>query len=161
MINELEELEISKEDKILLLCARTQKTPKIKSEINKLINKDIDWECLIQRASYNKLMPLLYWNLKEFQEEVPENVFKSLKESYHANAKKNLLMLGELLKLLNLFEEHKLNVIPYKGPLLAIYAYKNLTLRQFDDLDIYIYKNDVLKVKEILISKGYKPQFWS
>ena len=159
MINELKELEIAKEDKILLLCARTQKTPKIKFEINKLISKDVDWECLIQMASYNKLMPLLYCNLKNFREEVPENVFKSLKESYHANAKKNLLMLGELLKLLNLFEEHKLNVIPYKGPLLAIYAYNNLTLRQFDDLDIHIYKNDVLKIKEILISKGYKPQF--
>ena len=68
-------------------------------------------------------------------------------------------MLGELIKLLNLFKKHELNVIPYKGPLLAIYAYKNLTLRQFDDLDIFVNKNDVLKIKEILISNGYKPQF--
>jgi hypothetical protein len=152
-------IKITNEDKILLLCARTQLNPEIKVKLIKLLNIDLDWDYLIQRAFQHKLMPLLYWNLKEFKEEVPENVLKCLKENFNRNVKKNLLMLGELLKLLNLFEKHGLNVIPYKGPLLAIYAYKNLALRQFDDLDIFVHKNDVLKVKEILISYGYNPQF--
>jgi hypothetical protein len=152
-------IKITNEDKILLLCARTQLNPEIKVKLTKLLNIDLDWDYLTRRAFQHKLMPLLYWNLKEFREEVPENVLKCLKESFNRNVKKNLLMLGELLKLLNLFEKQGLNVIPYKGPLLAIYAYKNLALRQFDDLDIFVHKNDVLKVKEILISYGYTPQF--
>ena len=68
-------------------------------------------------------------------------------------------MLGELLKLLDLFEKEGIIAIPYKGPLLAISAYKNLVLRQFDDLDIVVNKNNILKVKEILISNNYTPQF--
>ena len=80
--------------------------------------------------------------MKEFEEEVPENILKSLKLNFNRNVKNNLLMLGELIKLLNLFEKQGLNVIPYKGPILAIYAYKNLALRQFDDLDIFVNKND-------------------
>jgi len=152
-------IKITNEDKLLILCTRTQLNPEIKAKLTKLLNIDLDWDYLIQRAFEHKLMPLLYWNLKRFQDEVPENVFKCLKESFNRNAKKNLLMLGELFKLLNLFEKHDLNIIPYKGPLLAIYAYKNLALRQFDDLDIYVNKNDVLDVKEILISNGYKAQF--
>ena len=91
--------------------------------------------------------------------QVPEHVLNSLKKDYIGNAKKNLLMLGELFKIMNLFEKQGLTVIPYKGPLLAIYAYKNLALRQFDDLDIFVSKNDVLKVKGILVSNGYNPQF--
>ncbi len=152
-------IKITDEDKILLLCARTRLNPEIESKLTKLLNIDLDWDYLTRRAFQHKLMPLLYWNLKEFKEEVPENVLKSLKESFNRNVKKNLLMLGELLTLLNLFEKRGLDVIPYKGPLLAIYAYKNLALRQFDDLDIFVHKNDVLKVKEILISYGYNPQF--
>ncbi|WP_052374314.1 nucleotidyltransferase family protein [Methanobacterium sp. SMA-27] len=152
-------IKITNEDKLLILCARTQLNPEIKSKLIKLFHSDLDWDYLIQRAFQHKLTPLLYWNLKEFKEEVPENVLKCFKESFNRNVKKNLLMLGELLKLVNLFEKHGLNVIPYKGPLLAIYAYKNLALRQFDDLDIFVDKNDVLKVKEILISYGYNPQF--
>lgn len=152
-------IKITNEDKLLILCARTQLTPEIKAKIIKILQKDLNWDYLAQRAFQHKLTPLLYWNLKEFQDEVPENVFKCLKEIFNRNTKKNLLMLGELLKLLNLFEKHGLNVIPYKGPLLAIYAYKNLALRQFDDLDIFVHKNDVFNVKEILISYGYNPQF--
>ena len=150
---------IKDEDKILLLCARTQKTPKIKSRIIKLLNEDVDWDYLAQRASQHKLLPLLYWNLKEFEEEVPEKILKSLKLNFNRNAKNNLLMFGELINLLNLFEKEEVNAIPYKGPLLAISAYNNLVLRQFDDLDIFVDKNNILKVKEILISNGYTPQF--
>lgn len=150
---------IKDEDKILLLCARTQKTPKIKSDIRKLLYNDLEWDYLTQRASQHKLLPLLYWNLKEFEEEVPEKILKSLKLNFNRNAKNNLLMFGELINLLNLFEKEEVNAIPYKGPLLAISAYNNLVLRQFDDLDIFVDKNNILKVKEILISNGYTPQF--
>ena len=150
---------IRDEDKILLSCARNQKTAQSKSDIKKLLYNDLEWDYLTQRASQHKLLPLLYWNLKEFEEEVPENILKSLKLNFNRNAKNNLLMLGELLKLLDLFEKEGIIAIPYKGPLLAISAYKNLVLRQFDDLDIVVNKNNILKVKEILISNNYTPQF--
>jgi hypothetical protein len=133
--------------------------PEIRVEIIKLLHKNLHWNFLTQRAFQHKLMPLLYWNLKNLPEYVPENVLNDLKENFNRNAKKNLLMLGELLKLLNLFEKEGLNVIPYKGPVLAICVYKNLVLRQFSDLDIFVSKNDVLQVKAILVSNGYNPQF--
>ena len=97
--------------------------------------------------------------MKDFPENVPENVLSDLKKSFEGNARRNLLLLGELLKVLKLFESGGVNAIPYKGPVLADYAYGNLALRQFDDLDIFVNRKDVLKVKEILVSHGYKPQF--
>jgi hypothetical protein len=151
--------ELSAENKLIVLCSRTNSNSEIKAKLDELIQKDLDWDYVINFVYKHRLAPLIYWNLKEFQFQIPNVVFNSLKENFNENAKNNLLMLGELLKLLNLFEEQGLNVIPYKGPLLAIHAYKNLSFRHFDDLDIFVDKIDVLKVKKILILNGYNPQF--
>ncbi len=152
-------LNIKNEFKLILLCARTRKIPEVQYNIKKLLNKNLDWDYLIERAREHKLLPLLYWNLKEFNEEIPENIFMNLKLNFDENARENLLMLGELIKIVDLFKEANINVIPYKGPLLAILVYNKLVFRQFDDLDIFINQDDVLEAKNILISNGYKPQF--
>ena len=69
MFNKFDQsLEIKDEDKILLLSARTQINNKTKSEIKKLLTKDLDWDYLIERSYLHKLTPLLYRNLKEFEE---------------------------------------------------------------------------------------------
>lgn len=150
---------LNKENKLLILCSRTNLNIEHKSKLVKLLQNVLDWEYILKFADIHRLTPLIYWNLKEFQLDIPPLVFNSLKDTFYNNGKKNLLMLGELFKLLNLFEKNGLKVIPYKGPLLSIQAYGDLTLRYFDDLDIYINKNDVIHAKEILISNGYIPQF--
>jgi hypothetical protein len=147
------------EDKILTLCARTQLTPEIKVKLIKLLKKDLDWDYLIQKALHHKIMPLLYWNLKNYPKYVPENRFNSIKGHLKRIAQNNLLLYGELLKFLELFKSANIITIPYKGPILAIQVYGELTLRQFGDLDIFIFKEDVFKVTEILIAQGYKPDF--
>jgi len=43
-------------------------------------------------------------------------------------------------------------------PILAITAYENLSLREFVDIDIFVSKKNILKMKNILISNGYKTQ---
>lgn len=150
---------LTKENKLLILCSRSKLNTDIKFKLAELLQYDLDWEYILKFANIHRLIPLLYWNLKEFQSQIPNNIFLVLKENFNENTKKNLLMLGELFKLLNLFKKHGINVIPYKGPILAICAYNNLALRQFDDLDIFVNQNDVLNVKKILISNGFIPQF--
>ena len=150
-------LETSPEDKLLLLCARTAPESETKAKIRSLIDEGVNWDHLIQRAAQQRLTQLLYWNLKDFS--IPETVLTELKESFEENARGNLLMLGELLKVLKLFASEGISAVSYKGPVLAILAYGNLSLRQFNDLDIFVDRGDVLKAKEILVSQGYKPQF--
>ena len=147
---------LCKEDKILLLCARTSMDHE---RVKSLLTEDVEWTYLIQKACRHRLTQLLYWNLKEFPEKVPENVLNGLKSNFDVNVQRNLFLFGELLKILKLLESEDIMVIPYKGPVLAIHAYGNLSLREFDDLDIFVDNENVLKVKEILVSHGYKPQF--
>mgnify|MGYP000880602807 CR=1 FL=1 len=147
---------LCKENKILLLSVRTQDT-EVKEKTSALLY-DVHWKYLTQKASLHRLTQLLYWNLKDFPE-VPETILNNLKKSFDANVQRNLFLFGELLKILKSFESENIRAVPYKGPVLAICAYGNISLRQFDDLDIFVDKENVPKVKKILISQGYKPQF--
>jgi len=65
-------------------------------------------------------------------------------------------MAAELLRIMSLFETHGINAIPFKGPILAASVYRDLSLRQFGDLDILVHKQNILRAAELLVSQGYK-----
>lgn len=155
-----ETVKLCPEDELLLCCARTDVNAEIKGKILSLIKNDLDWDYLLKLASRHRLMSLLYHNLNSVcHEMVPENILKELKDNFNANVRRNLMLTGELIKVLNLLESEGITAVPYKGPVLAQFLYGNIALREFVDLDIYIEKHDVLKIRDILISKEYSPLF--
>ena len=155
-----ETMKLRPEDELLLCCARIDVNPEIKDKILYLIENKLDWDYLLNLTSRHRLLPLLYHNLNSIcPERVPGDILCELKEKFNANIRKNLMMTGELITVLNLLESEGITAIPYKGPLLASMAYGNIGLREFDDLDIYIEKLDVLKIRSILTSKEYIPFF--
>lgn len=146
---------------LLLCCARTYIDREIAERIKTLLQQDINWAYLIQTAAQHGIMPLLYCSLNTTcPETVPNTILSQLRNYCHSNASYNLLLTSELLKLLNLFETHEIPAIPFKGPVLAASAYGSLSLREFGDLDILVHKQDVPKVKDLLISHGYEWQPW-
>ncbi|MGB9980269.1 nucleotidyltransferase domain-containing protein [Methanobacterium sp.] len=149
-------LKMSVEQKLLICCARTYVNKEIKAEILSLVQENINWKHLTQFAVRHRLTNLLYSHLNRIcPESIPENVLQNLRSIYQENSRNNLLLTGELFNILEILKSANLNGIPYKGPSLAILAYKNLSLRQFSDLDVFISKSDVLKVKDLLSSNGY------
>lgn len=152
-------LKISPEINLILSCARTKIDPETANRIEFIIQKDIDWEYLLQVARQHRVMPLLYLNLKNlYQEKVPAEIINSLRIDYLTNAARNLLFTGKLLEILNLFKDHDILVIPLKGPVLAEFLYGDIAMRQFGDLDILVYPDDALKAKSLLIALGYRPE---
>lgn len=150
-------LKKSIEHELLLCCAKTHIDGKTKTDILSLIQKGIDWEYLTRFATIHRLTNILYFHLNKIcPESIPENVLGNLKDIYQENSRNNLLLTGELFNVLEILNSADINGIPYKGPALATLAYKNLSLRQFSDLDIFVNKSDVLKVKDLLSSSGYK-----
>jgi hypothetical protein len=87
---------------------------------------------------------------------VPPSVWAELQYHFHANAQRNLLLGGTLLRLLGLLARHDIPAIPYKGPVLAMAVYGNLALRQFGDLDILVRQQDVERAKDLLLAQGYR-----
>jgi len=144
------------EDEILLCCARTDVNPEIKDKILYLIENDMDWNYLLNLASRHRLLSLLYHNLNVIcPEMVPEDILGELKDNFNANVRKNLMMAGELIKVLNLLESEGITAIPYKGPVLASMAYGNIGLREFGDIDIFVRESEALKAKMLLLSNDF------
>jgi hypothetical protein len=89
-------------------------------------------------------------------EALPETARHELAHFYSANSAKNRFLTGELLRILQLFEDEKILAVPFKGPVLAAVLYCNLALREFVDLDILVREQDIPKARQILANHGYQ-----
>jgi hypothetical protein len=148
--------DIIPEIELLLLCARVQLDSWQTERIRSLLQGDLDWDTVLRIASRHRIRPLVYWHLRAVcAEAVPAAALDALHQHFYDNAGHNLLLTGELLQLLKLFDGHGIAAIPYKGPALAAGLYGNLSLREISDLDIVVRRQDVLKIKDLMLSQGY------
>lgn len=148
------------EAELLLCCAQIGEDSERAVRIRALLHKEIDWPYLLRTARAHGMMPLLYWHLNtNYLDVVPKTAMDELRQRFQDNARRNLFLTGELLRLLNLFEAQGIPTVPYKGPTLAAAVYGNVALRQFADLDILIHRQDVPRAKDLLLSSGYRPEY--
>ncbi len=120
--------------------------------------RGVDWEGLFERADRQKVLPLLYMAIKRSDDDqVPQEWLNRLRAEFDRNAIFNLSMTGELLGLLDLFEGRGIEAIPFKGPSLSSLLYRDISLRQFLDLDVLVPLDRVSEVRDLLISRGYVP----
>lgn len=152
-----DDIKLRPEDELLLCCARTNVNSEIKAKILFLVQNKLDWDYLLDLTSMHRLIPLLYHNLNSICPElVPEDILKKLNDIFNFNIHNNLLLTGELITILDKLESQGITGIPHKGSSLAIFAYNNLTLRQFNDIDIIINTSDTPKVRKLLLSLDYE-----
>lgn len=145
------------EAELLRACARTCIAPATATRIAALLTAGIDWTDLIETARRHRMLPLLYQNLlTTCPQLVPPAVIEHLQSTFQATARHNMLLTGELLKLLHLLETHAIRAIPFKGPVLAALVYGNLSLRPFSDLDILVRPDDLLPARDLLNAHGYQ-----
>lgn len=153
------EVNIRPENELMFCCARVQIEPRISKRIRALVRENLDWQAVIQLAYRHGVMPLLYKNLHAIcPEAVPDADFKQLRQLFTANTQRSLLLAGELVKILTLFDQHQIAGVPYKGPALANAVYGGVAFRQYCDLDIVVQQNNVLPAKSLLIEQGYVPK---
>jgi len=146
------------EDELLLCCARTEASPDLAARIRALAASDVDWNYLVLLARRHSIIPLLYRQLERHASElVPSADFAKLKLQYQENHARNIVLTDELCRLINLFNDAGIESIPYKGPALALFAYDDLALRRFVDLDVIVKKAEVLRARDLLLADGYVP----
>jgi hypothetical protein len=146
----------SPEMDLLLLCILPETNVEAKERILEITQGPVNWDVLLELASWHTLTPLLHWNRATMNWPCPPTIADRLRETFTANSLRNLFLTGELAKLIRQFEECRIPVIAYKGPLLAAY-YGNSGLRQFEDLDLLISKSDLAQVDRMLRAAGFQP----
>jgi len=130
--------------------------PVIADEIRRIAAGPLDWDFLLREAAENSVTPLVARHLPICSPETPVGVLEKLKASVRANAARSLKLTAELIALLDLLRSKDVLAIPYKGPVLAVQAYGDLTLREFQDLDIIVRQRDMPEVHKIMTGRGFR-----
>jgi hypothetical protein len=128
-----------------------------REEIEAILQKPIDWQNFLQMAEKHKVVPLVFQNLENYSAYVPAEFFEEIRTRCRKLAAKNLGKTLHLLKLGELFRMNDVPFIAYKGAALAAFAYKDVSLRQFTDLDLLIRKKDFPFVKRLIVENGGEP----
>lgn len=145
------------EIQLLLHCTRTKMENDRAQLVRALLRQNLDWAYLMKEATRQVIRPLLYANLQGMPPDPEVTPFLSeLHQYYCDNATRNLFLANELIRLINLFEQHGITAVPFKGPVLAASVYGSLSLREFADLDIFVHKHDLTAIKKILLTEGYQ-----
>jgi len=111
------------------------------------IPEDTNWEILLGLAEQNGVLPLVYRTLLALGAEMP-GFF--LDAAYECRAAAESLG-AELEALLHGFAENEIEVFPLKGPALALALYGDGSLRQSNDLDLLVRRDDFPRAEALLL----------
>lgn len=148
---------MSASSEIVRACARPALAPGIAARLDGLLGSAVDWPGVLRLAERHGLLPLVHHHLASRGAAVPASVSDELRSRARAVTGHNLMLTGELLRIVDRLQSQGIPVIPYKGPLLGLIAYGSLALRSFADLDLLIPRADVLEAKRLLLDDGYQP----
>ena len=141
---------------LVLACTRVCPDETDKARLLPLLKTGPDWPRVLQIAAAHKVSLLLYHTLKKIGEgEVPPAVMRELRAAAAGSARHGLLLAGELVKILAVFEAEGIQALPFKGPAVAYSLYGGLGLRGFGDLDILVQEKDIPKATALLLAQGY------
>jgi hypothetical protein len=147
------------ENQILVCVARRSLDLAAGANLRQLLRPDVDWNYLVLMAERHRLVASLHYHLvNECPEAIPAEVSSKLETLTQENTRSNLLLTGELLKIIELLEAHGIAAVPFKGPTLALWAYGDVGRREFSDLDILVRKHDVPALRKLLFSNGFTPR---
>jgi hypothetical protein len=147
------------EKRLLIACARTHMTSSAASQIREIARKPLRWEYLLQTAAENSILPLLAVHLPVVVPEAftPEQ-FAHLKTAARAAGIRSLQLSAELIRMLDALRSHDILALPYKGPIIAMQAFGDVALREFEDLDIIVPQRDMARANKAVLALNYQPR---
>ena len=152
------------EHEILVCVARRALDECTAARLRVLLQKEVEWDFLLNSAFAHGVLPLLAAHLNTCGcDLVPLQILERLRSSLLINRQNSLYLLRQLLDLLQLFTVNGIHVLTFKGPVLAETLYGDLGLRQAGDIDILIVREDFQRARDLLQTNSYlmEPQLTS
>lgn len=152
----MKSLEASRAARLLVLCSRPKPGLGTRPEVRRLLDSGPDWERLLRKADDEGVLPLLYWNLRDWRDEVPPDILGRLKVHYLRNLARNTQLSREIEPFLRAVTDSGLKVVLTKGLRLASTIYPDIALRPFWDVDFFVRPADWPAVKKTLDEQGFE-----
>jgi Uncharacterised nucleotidyltransferase len=148
------------EKRLLIACARTQMTAAAAQQIREITSAPLDWDYLLRAAAENSILPLLALHLPVVAPDAfSSEQFAKLKGAARAAGIRSLQLSAELIRVVDALRAENVLALPYKGPVIAVQAYGDLALREFEDLDIIVPQRDMARANRLLLALKYSPRY--
>lgn len=122
-------------------------------------SSSIDWNKLQKMLEYHRIRPVFYeaCRMVGFENNWVIRAGRFTKRQVMTN----LATGQELGRILSIFQEEKIEILPYKGILFSEKLYQNRPLRESGDVDVLVKPENALNSLKILLKDGYRisPKF--
>lgn len=115
-----------------------------------------DWDFLLRAASWHHVAGLLHHAFEPHAAAIPARVRAELHRMHGTISRHNLLLTGEVLRLLQAFEDADVPVVPLKGPALAALCYQRFSLRPAGDIDFLVPRHQFAAADAVVRAAGYR-----
>jgi hypothetical protein len=152
--------DVPAEIQVLCLLARTRVSTSAHTRLNNLLGiSEFNWDLFWQLAKHHGVQPLVVATLQRISpKSVRSQDQATLSQSAQANAHRNLVLTGALVNLVQAFAAQQVPLLAYKGAILALTMYGDVSLRRFADLDIWVDARHQSQAADILKQAGFDVQ---
>jgi hypothetical protein len=119
-------------------------------------SSDTDWQPFARACEDHQVAPFVFCQLKDRGHDVPPGLLEYLRRRYFEISARNYRLAKEAVDLALLLQEQGIAVLAYKGPAVAIAAYGDLALRQYQDIDLVIRHRDLRGALDLLVRRGFE-----
>src|SRR6202521_3726679 len=119
--------------------------------------RSVDWPRLLTLAEEHGVAGHLAASLRGLGEDlIPPEIRQALADRRRAQAFFTLRLTAELFRILNRFTSEGIGALVVKGPVLAVQASGDPTMRAYGDLDLLVRQRDIRRATELMIAAGYE-----
>jgi hypothetical protein len=120
-----------------------------------LLERKVDWEAVLRLADDHGTSSLVHHSLSRLDDMVPSSAMAALRERHERNIRKSLVLAREMIRILDCLDALGIKAIPYKGLALSEVYYGDMALRQSGDIDLFVRRSDVTRIKKAVCPLGY------
>jgi len=143
-------------DKMIMACLRN--AADCGQAIDNMNLPRFNWHVFLKKIFTEGVDGILFDNLSKWNlgKKLPAWVLDEIKQNYMRNLGRNLLITNHLEKVLQAFEDNKINVLLLRGADFLSRLYPKLGSRTMSDVDLVMHKEDLEKVNSLLESLEYR-----
>ena len=149
----------SLEKKFIISCLQTTNCDHARTKCNDMITRPLNWNFILGTVIRSKIASPLYEQLKllGIDRQIPSGLQRQFKKYCYKIGYQNIQIFEQLVKLIQLLSDARVDVIVLKGAALQAEVWSDLSLREMADIDLLVRLEDLKVAEHILQKNGYLP----